>query len=158
VKKTSYRSSVGRLLRNVLNKKPLAAINSLVDCYNRISVKHLMPVGADDLDKVEGGIAFRRAHEGDSFIPLGQEHNDPPKSGEVVYADTAKVLCRRWNWYQDARSPVSTGTSRAVLTIQSQGVGDLEAAAEELAADMTRFCGGTAVWKIADRQTPVVDV
>ena len=29
---------------------------------------------------------------------------EAPKAGEVVYADAAHVLCRRWNWRQDARS------------------------------------------------------
>ena len=158
VKKTSYRSSVERLLRNVLNEKPLAAINSLVDCYNRISVKHVMPVGADDLNKVEGGIAFRFSRADDTFLALGQDQNDPPKDGEVVYADDAKLLCRRWNWYQDARSPVSGETTRAVLTIQSQGVGDLEAAADELAADIIRLCGGNVRYRIADAGNPAVEV
>lgn len=158
VKKTSYRSSVERLLRNVLNEKPLPAINTLVDCYNRISVKHIMPVGADDLDKIEGNVCFRPSHEGDTFYALGQDRNDPPKPGEIVYADDAKLLCRRWNWYQDARSPVSENTTRAVLTIQSHGVGDLEAATAELAADIPSFCGGKVSWKIANSQTPVVEV
>jgi DNA/RNA-binding domain of Phe-tRNA-synthetase-like protein len=158
VRKTSYRSSVERLLRNVLNDKPLAAINSLVDCYNRISVQHVMPIGADDLDRIDGGVCFRLSREGDDFFALGQDGNDPPKTGEVVYADDAKLLCRRWNWYQDARSPVSLQTRRAVLTIQSQGPGELQAAAAELAADIARFCGGEVRWRITNANTPVLDV
>lgn len=158
VKKTSYRSSVERLLRNILNDKSLAEINALVDCYNRISVKHVMPVGADDLDCIEGGVCFRPSREGDDFYALGQDSNDPPKPGEIVYADDAKLLCRRWNWYQDARSPVSADTTRAVLTIQSQGVGDLEAAAAELARDIASFCGGTVKWKVADQSLPTIEI
>lgn len=158
VKKTSYRSSVERLLRNVLNNRPLAAINSLVDCYNRISVAHVMPVGADDLDRVKGGVCFRYSRENDDFFALGQDANDPPKPDEVVYADDAKLLCRRWNWYQDARSPVSAETRRAVLTVQSHGWGDLEAAAAELAADIETFCGGEVRWRIADATTPAIEV
>ena len=34
----------------------------------------------------------------------GEDPNDPPKEGEVVYADARHVLCRRWNWRQDART------------------------------------------------------
>jgi len=158
VKKTSYRSSVERLLRNVLGDRPLAEINSLVDCYNRISVAHVMPVGADDLDRIEGGVCFRHARDGDDFFALGQDQNDPPKPGEIVYADDAKLLCRRWNWYQDARSPVSGDTRSAVLTVQSHGWGDLEAAAAELAANIESFCGGAVGWKIADATTPVIEV
>ncbi|WP_417519948.1 B3/4 domain-containing protein [Minwuia sp.] len=156
VKKTSYRSSVERLLRKVLNDEPLPAINTLVDCYNRISIRHLMPVGADDLAMIDGDIGFRFARQTDSFIPLGQTDEDPPKPGEVVYADQSKVLCRRWNWYQDTRSPVSTSTTRAVLTIQSLGAGDLEMAASDLARDLETFCGATTAVAIADKDNPEV--
>ncbi len=158
VKKTSYRSSVERLMRNVLNDKPLADINALVDCYNRVSVAHIMPIGADDLDKVDGDICFRYAVGGDSFIALGQQQPDPPKIGEVVYADGTKVLCRRWNWYQDARSAVSTATTRAVLTIQSQGVGDLDAAVIDLTLGLQTFCGAKVTSAIADAAQPNVEI
>ena len=57
----------------------------------------------------------------------GEDPDDPPKPGEVVYADAAKVLCRRWNWRQDARSAVTPATRRVVLTAQSNGAGDVGA-------------------------------
>jgi len=43
------------------------------------------------------------------------------------------VLCRRWNWRQDARTLVTPQTRRIVLTAQSNGSGDVEAAAAEYA-------------------------
>ncbi|WP_416897401.1 MAG: B3/4 domain-containing protein [Minwuia sp.] len=158
VKKTSYRSSVERLLRNVLADKPLATINALVDCYNRVSVKHVMPAGADDLALVSGDICFRIARDNDSFIPLGETDENPPKQDEVVYADGAKVLCRRWNWYQDARSAVTASTKRAVLTIQAQGEGDIHAAVADLTRDIETFCGGRVVAAVTDRYTPTVEL
>ena len=72
----------------------------------------------------------------------GEDPNDPPKAGEVVYADARHVLCRRWNWRQDARSAVSTRTRRAALTVQSNGFGDVEAAARRARrADRARMSG-----------------
>jgi DNA/RNA-binding domain of Phe-tRNA-synthetase-like protein len=50
----------------------------------------------------------------------------------VVYAAGSTVLCRRWNWRQDARSIVDAQTRRVVLTIQANGEGSVEAAAEAL--------------------------
>ncbi len=157
IKSTSYRSSVERHLRNVLRERDLARINPFVDAYNFMSVKHLLPAGADDLGCVEGDIAFRISREGDSFIPLGGEDGveDPPKPGEVVYADSGKVLCRRWNWYQDARSAVSSDTKNVVLTVQAGEVGDLDAAARETCAVITRECGGQAAFVVASRDVPV---
>jgi DNA/RNA-binding domain of Phe-tRNA-synthetase-like protein len=66
------------------------------------------------------------------------------------------VLCRRWNWRQDARSLVTTATRRAIVTVQSNGVGDVDKAAAELGELIGRFCGGAVRIAIADRETPVV--
>ncbi len=86
VKKTSYRSSVERLLKQIQQGRGLPRIGNLVDCYNAVSARHRLPIGADDLDKVTGGLAFRRARPGDDFFALGAEArvNDPPKAREVV--------------------------------------------------------------------------
>lgn len=160
VKKTSYRSSVERLMKNVLAARALPAINTFVDCYNAVSLTHVLPAGADDLDRVAGDIAFRYARPGDSFHDMGVEGGaeDPPKDGEVVYADADKVLCRRWNWRQDARSLVTPSTTRAVVTLQANGWGDLDQAADELETLLKQYCGARTHRTVASRQTPVAEL
>ena len=86
----------------------------------------------------------------------GEDPNDPPKVGEVVYADARHVLCRRWNWRQDARSAVSVQTRRIALTAQSNGAGDVEAAAARLVARIERECAGRCRVVVADKAKPVV--
>ncbi|WP_421877227.1 B3/4 domain-containing protein [Pacificispira sp.] len=156
IKQTKYRSSVERLLRSAVKGRGLPRINRPVDAYNLISIRHLAPIGADDLDRVDGDLAFRFAAGTESFLPLGKEDQgeDPPKPGEVVYADAAKVLCRRWNWYQDGRSCISPRTRRAVVTLQSLGHADVEAAAEDLSRLWRDFCGVRASWQVADAARP----
>lgn len=160
IKRTSYRSAVERLVKNVLAGRSLPAINGFVDAYNTVSLTHVLCLGADDLDHVVGDLAFRVARPGDSFVDMGAEDgedpNDPPKEGEVVYADSEKVLCRRWNWRQDARSVITPATRRAVVTVQSNGAGDLEGAVEDLVALIGRFCGGRSTVAVADATTPAV--
>jgi DNA/RNA-binding domain of Phe-tRNA-synthetase-like protein len=167
IKRTSYRSSVERLVKNVLAARRLPSINSFVDTYNAVSLRHVMPSGADDLDHVVGDLAFRYSRPGDSFLDMaGGEAGegeaagavDPPKEGEVVYADREKVLCRRWNWRQDARSLVTAATKRAVTTLQYNGVGDLDAAIDDLTGLIGLFAGGTTRVAVADRARPRVDV
>ena len=160
IKKTSYRSSVERLVRNALRDRDLPRINSLVDCYNMISLKHVLPAGADDLSQIAGDIAFRTATGEESFIPLGSEDRaeDPPKPGEVVYADAEKVLCRRWNWYQDARSPVVVGSNAAVITVQCAGSGDLEGAVSDLTEALLAECAGAVDAVVADAPRPIVEL
>lgn len=160
IKKTSYRSSVERLLKRVLAGDALPRVNALVDFYNMVSLDEVLCLGCDDLDRVEGDLAFRFSRDGDSFLDMGaaegEDPDDPPKLGEVVYADARKVLCRRWNWRQDARSAVTRETRRVVLTAQSNGWGDVEAAGARLIAAIGRVCGGSARVRVADRERPTV--
>jgi len=161
IKQTRYRSSVERLVKNVLAGRSLARVNAFVDLYNAVSLAHVLPLGADDLDRVTPPLCFRYAREGDSFVDMAEadEGGEPeaPKAGEVVYADAAHVLCRRWNWRQDARSIIRPETRRAVVTVQSNGVGDVTAGASDLFDLITKFCGRTSRVAILDRTRPTAD-
>ncbi|MEM1046775.1 MAG: phenylalanine--tRNA ligase beta subunit-related protein [Pseudomonadota bacterium] len=156
IKKTSYRSSVERIVKNVLADRPLARINGFVDAYNAVSLEHVLPVGADDVACIDDTVAFRFSRKDDTFYPLGKEdaENDPPKPGEVVLASGTAVLCRRWNWYQDARSPITENTRAALVTIQSNGFGDPHAAAEDLADLLKHTCGATSTIEIVSAERP----
>ena len=112
------------------------------------------------MSKISGDIAFRAATDAESFVPLGSEDmaEDPPKPGEVVYADAEKVLCRRWNWYQDARSPVTVGSEAAVITVQWAGEGDLDGAVADLTEALLAKCAGAVDTVIADASRPIVDL
>jgi len=174
VKQTRYRSSVERLLKNVLAGRDLPRVNAFVDLYNAVSLTHVLPLGADDLDRIAPPLAFRPAHDGDSFVDMasgtadeagdGGENGgaaneaESPKPGEIVYADADKVLCRRWNWRQDARSLIGLETTRAVVTLQANGWGDLDAAVHDLADLIVRYCGGECRIGFADaaRRSTVV--
>jgi len=160
IKRTSYRSSVERLIKRVLAGGALPEVNALVDLYNAASLASELCLGCDDLDATNGDLAFRFSRPDDTFIDMGAEAgedpNDPPKVGEVVYADARHVLCRRWNWRQDARSAVSVQTRRVALTAQSNGAGDVEAAAARLVARIERECAGRCRVVVADKAKPVV--
>jgi DNA/RNA-binding domain of Phe-tRNA-synthetase-like protein len=159
IKRTSYRSSVERLIKRVVAGESLPKINALVDLYNLASLETGLCLGCDDLDKTEGRLVFRYAAPGDTFIDMGAEAgddpNDPPKEGEVVYADAKHVLCRRWNWRQDARTATTIGTQRAILTVQANGVGCVEEATGRLIELIGRECGAKCRVAVLDRQQPM---
>ena len=160
IKQTRYRSSVERLVKNVLAGRPLARVNSFVDLYNAVSLAHVLPLGADDFDKLTPPFAFRYAREGDSFIDMAEAGEEPeaPKPGEVVFADAAHVLCRRWNWRQDARTIVTPQTKRAIVTIQMNGVGDWLEASEDLLDLIGEYCGGLGGATIVDKSRPTAEL
>ncbi len=162
IKRTSYRSSAERLIKRVLAGEPLPRINALVDLYNMVSLETRLCLGCDDFDKTSGDLVFRFAKAGDSFVDMGAEAsedpNDPPKEGEVVYADGRHVLCRRWNWRQDARTASSLTTRRAVVTAQSTGVGEVAAAADRLVGLIGRECAGECRIEVLDRRRPKAEI
>jgi DNA/RNA-binding domain of Phe-tRNA-synthetase-like protein len=162
IKKTSYRSSVERLVKRVKAGERLPTVNTLVDLYNVVSLTHVFCCGADDLDKIAPPLAFRFALPDDTFIDMGAEKDgapdDPPKDGEVVYADRRHVLCRRWNWRQDMRSGIALETTRAIITVQANGTGELDSAMADLQDLIGTFCGGNLHAAIADSGRPVVEI
>jgi DNA/RNA-binding domain of Phe-tRNA-synthetase-like protein len=160
VRGTSHRSSVERMARLAVRAdRTLPRVSPLVDAYNAISLGQLVPVGADDLDQVQPPLAFRIARPGDRFVPLGSATGaeEPPEPGEVVYADAARILCRRWNWYQGAHTAITEPTRRAVLTVQALGPGAravVEQATHELDEILTRVLGSRQRVVVLDRATP----
>ena len=54
-KPSRYPNSAEALAARVLKGGGLPRINRLVDLYNAISVAHLVPVGGEDADRLQGG-------------------------------------------------------------------------------------------------------
>lgn len=65
---------------------PWPRINPAVDTYNTVSVRHALPAGAFDLDRVAGDVVIRYADGTESFTPLGEPDTiEHPNAGEVIY-------------------------------------------------------------------------
>jgi DNA/RNA-binding domain of Phe-tRNA-synthetase-like protein len=118
VKPSKTRSSIENLLRSAKAGR-LRSINPLVDLYNSVSLAYQLPVGGEDLDKVEGDIVLTRASGAEAFVPLGGTDNEPPPPGAVIYRDAAGVICSCWNWREADRTKLTNETTRAVLVIEA---------------------------------------
>lgn len=129
----NYRSSVEALLRRAIKGEPLPDINPLVNLYNALSLKYLIPFGGEDLDKTQGDIVLEYAQGDEPCVLIGETENRPPKPGEIVYKDDAGILCRRWNWREADRTKLEKSTSRAILVCEDlfSGSDDLARAACE---------------------------
>ena len=163
IKKTSYRNACEALLRRIRRGEGLPRVLPLVDLYNALSVKYRIPAGSDDIAALKPPLAFRYSRPDDSFHDLADDPqaDDPPKPGEVVLADAETVLCRRWNWRQDARSRIRPETRDATLVLQTLAVDGeerLTKAAEELTRHAADDLGASCAWAIASADTPLVEV
>ncbi len=157
-KPKKHRSSIESLARRALKGDMLRSINKLVDIYNIVSLRHIVPVGGEDLDRIDGDIVLIRASEREAPVKLlGEVEERTPAAGEVIYRDDRGAICRRWNWKEADRTKLTEDTRRAVLVIESLppvGGEELERAVAELAELIQRHCGGETVTTILDRERP----
>lgn len=156
---SKFQSSIEALVRRARRGDALPPINALVAIYNAVSLRFLVPVGGDDLDLVSGGLHLRVATGEEEFVPLGAEDPDPPEAGEIIYADDAKVLCRRWSWRGGEKSKITPATSNAVLNVHGLPPAtpdEIARATETLATLVRQVCGGGSTWYVQDEGRPLV--
>ena len=138
-KPSKYQCSVEALLSRVLKGQELPAINKIVDHYNAVSVRHVLPAGGEDLDKLASDLVLTVATGDEPFDAAGGdgaeiEHADP---GEIIWADTEGVTCRRWNWRQGVRTRLTPETRNAYFVLdrlEPYSLDSLNAAGQELIA------------------------
>ncbi|MEZ4529653.1 MAG: phenylalanine--tRNA ligase beta subunit-related protein [Thermomicrobiales bacterium] len=86
MKPSKYRSSIEAMLRSAQSGR-LRPINPLVDLYNAISLRHLLPVGGEDLAAIVGDVRLTRAQGDEEFTPLGSKdrrHRRPAPSSTAM--------------------------------------------------------------------------
>jgi DNA/RNA-binding domain of Phe-tRNA-synthetase-like protein len=135
-KPSRYPSSSEALIGRVLKGQPLPRINALVDLYNAVSVRHVVPVGGEDADRLEGSLRLTVAVGGEPFDPRGDGDIEAVAAGEVVWRDDRGVTCRRWNWRQGRRTQLSEATTRAFFVfdrLEGLEIEELNRAVDELA-------------------------
>lgn len=160
-KPKKYRCSVENLYRIVLDGIEIRHINKLVDIYNYISLKHMVPLGGDDLDKVDGSIELRFAKGDEIFIELESDEIKNPKSGEVIYADDKEVLCRRWNWRECNKSKMTEQTTNAAIVVEGlssvtkDSIGNIT---KELSELIKKYCGGSFEIYILNTENPTIEI
>lgn len=135
-KAADYRPSAEALIRRAVKDGGLPTINTAVDAYNAVSLKHLVPMGGFDLDRVVGDISLRYSEGGEKFTPLGPAAAEETYLGEVVYADDDRVLTRRWNYRDCEETKITVDTVNVVMFVDGspliprrvveEALGDLE--------------------------------
>jgi DNA/RNA-binding domain of Phe-tRNA-synthetase-like protein len=140
-KPSRYPSSAEALIGRVLKGGPLPRVNALVDLYNAVSVRHVVPLGGEDADRLEGPLRLAVATGDEPFDPRGDGSDvEHAAAGEIVWRDDRGVTCRRWNWRQGRRTQLTDETTRAFFVfdrLDGLTVDELHRAADDL-SDLLR--------------------
>jgi DNA/RNA-binding domain of Phe-tRNA-synthetase-like protein len=119
LKPSKFLCSAEALLSRVVKGQDLPSINTLVDLYNAISIKHVMPIGGEDWDRLEDDLVLRFADGSEGFDTFkdGQPILENPQQGEVIWADGNRITCRAWNWRQGIRTRLTEQSVNAYFIL-----------------------------------------
>lgn len=142
--KKGARSSIEAMLKRVYQDREFNPINPLVDIYNSVSMTYGVPVGGEDIQKIEGDMHLGMAKGGESFFPLGAEEDAPALEGEICYFDNEGAICRCFNWREAQRTMLQEETHNAVLIIEAineKQVVRAREAIQKLKTDVDQYFG-----------------
>jgi len=154
---SKFQSSIESMARRVLKGDPFPKINPLVDLYNSVSLKYLIPMGGHDLDTIEGNIYLRFAEGWEPFSPMGGGEAMTVPKGELVYRDDREVLTRNWVWRQCEKDKATEKTKNIFIPIDVLGEVGRERADEiihELSQLLPKYLGGTILSAVLNRESP----
>lgn len=135
-----YPSSIEALAKRLSKRPELPRINNVVDLVNAMAVRHLVPMGAHDIDRVVGELAVRFTGAGEKFTPFGETEAETVDEHELVYTDAEEVRTRKWVWRQGEKAKVTEATRNVFFPIDGfYGATEtnVRAAQADLAAQLT---------------------
>lgn len=112
-----FMSSIEAMLTRTSKGKGIPNISPIVDLGNAVSLKYMVPLGAHDIDTLDGDIEVRFSKEGDSFIPLGTEETEILEDGELIYSAGDNVRTRRWIWRQSEQGKITNESKNIFFPI-----------------------------------------
>lgn len=131
-----FMCSVEALSKRVQKGNRLPNINPIVDLGNALSLKYCLPMGAHDIEKLDGDMTVRFSTTEDYFLPMGENEAEQMPDQELVYVSNHTVKTRRWIWRQSDDGKIDEKTGYIFYPIDGFVDANLEnvkLATEELA-------------------------
>lgn len=158
---SKFPSSIESMARRILKGDSFPRINPLVDLYNSLSLRYLVPMGGHDLDTIKWNIYLRFAEGWETFTPLGSEERTVVPKGELVYRDDEEVLTRNWVWRQCDKDKVTQKTRNVFIPIDLLGeVGGEEEASriiQELSHLIPKYLGGSILSGVLHKEKTFIE-
>jgi len=157
---SKFPSSIESMARRILKGDPFPKINALVDLYNSVSLRFLVPMGGHDLGTLKGNIHLWFAEGWEPFTPMGGGETMTVPKGELVYRDDREVLTRNWVWRQCEKDKATEKTKNIFIPIDVLGEVGRERADEiilELSHLIPRYLKGTLFSAILTSDKPSIE-
>jgi DNA/RNA-binding domain of Phe-tRNA-synthetase-like protein len=157
---SKFPSSIESMARRILKGDPFPKINPLVDLYNSLSLKYLVPMGGHDLDTLDGNLHLQFAEGWEPFTPMGGGETVTVPKGELVYRDDREVLTRNWVWRQCEKDKTTEKTRNLFIPVDVLAEVGRKRAEEiilELRDLIPRYLGGKISSFVLNRENPFAE-
>lgn len=162
VRSKDYPSSIENLATRITKGAILKPINTVVDLYNTVSLKYLLPVGAQDLDAIHGDIQLTVATNNEQSVHLlGEKETRAPRENEIFYKDNNGATCRRWNWKEAERTKIRPETINALIVIEGLPPAQPEMVRDatlELGHLLTHYCKADITYAMLNAQHQSIEL
>jgi len=150
------------LLTRVVRSSFVPNINPAVDAYLASEMLHYLPIGGYDLEKIDGDIVLRESVGGEEFTGVGSDDVEKTDQGEVIYADSSRVLTRRWNYRDCDHSKIDVGTTRLALFVEGPvheiSDDEIKDTAQDMSANLSKYCGAKTKVLFLERGQNEIDL
>ncbi len=156
-----FPTSIEAMLRRALKGGEPFHINPLVDFYNALSLHHVVPAGAWDLDEVPEDLQLRFTRTGDHFTALDETDAVEVAEGEIAYASGPVVLTRHFMWRQARQALVRPETRNVFLISEIPGIAGrsvAEAMRRDMVNGLEEHFGVETKSALLDSGRPVLDI
>ena len=154
-----FPSSIESLLRRAFKGGDPPRINPLVDFYNAVSLRHVVPAGGFDLQEIDETLELRLTRAGDTFHPLDSSAPESVGEGEVAYASGAEILTRHFVYKQSRQALLGDSTTSLFLVSEvlgEVGRGVANAVLEDFARGIQRHFDAEPATFIVEEGNPEI--
>jgi len=148
-----YHTSVERLIKKVLKKRSLKAGDTLTNLLRFVSLKHIIPSGIDDANKVRRKLTFS--------ISTGKEkvgiRNVLP--GTLFYRDDKQVLGTKLDFWKNKKTALKKKSTSAIIHFEALPPitnKKLQEVTKEMSMLVQDFCGGQVEMVTLSKAKPSV--
>ncbi len=137
-----FPSSIEALARRASKSESPVKINPLVDFYNAVSLKNMVPAGGYDLDEMKNDMVLRFSAPGDSFLAMDSEERVGLSEGEICYADGQEIITRHFVWKQSRHAILSAQSKNVIFVsevLEKLPAGVLEQVCQDLEEGLKQF-------------------
>ena len=145
-----YQTSVEHYLKQVLRKKDVRTNNVMTNLIRYLSLKHLVPIGIDDVAQVRGNLTFG--------IAQGAERVDfihTLKRGAFYYRDERGILGTKLDYWKSSKTRLKAKSKHVLIHLEVLPPLQMKREREllvELSSLIKTFCGGTVKVKMLDKK------